>query len=39
MVFKTLGLSKDEARTKFVPLDALKYGTPPHGGIAFGSTA
>jgi len=37
MVFKTLGLSKDEARTKFgFLLDALKYGTPPHGGIAFG---
>jgi len=29
MVFKTLGLSKDEARTKFgFLLDALKYGTP-----------
>ena len=37
MVFKTLGLGEDEARTKFgFLLDALKYGTPPHGGIAFG---
>jgi len=37
MVFETLGLSKKEARTKFgFLLDALEYGTPPHGGIAFG---
>jgi len=37
MVFKTLGLSEDETRKKFgFLLDALKYGTPPHGGIAFG---
>jgi len=37
MIFKVLGLEEDETRTKFgFLLDALKYGTPPHGGIAFG---
>lgn len=37
LIFKTLGLSDDEARSKFgFLLDALEYGTPPHGGIAFG---
>jgi aspartyl-tRNA synthetase len=36
-VFDLLGLSKGEARMKFgFLLDALKYGAPPHGGIAFG---
>ncbi|MGE0883728.1 MAG: aspartate--tRNA ligase [Blastocatellales bacterium] len=36
-VFKALGLSEDEAREKFgFFLDALSYGTPPHGGIALG---
>jgi len=36
-VFEALGLSPDEARERFgFFLDALKYGTPPHGGVAFG---
>jgi len=36
-VFKLLGIGDDEARDKFgFLLDALKYGCPPHGGIAFG---
>jgi aspartyl-tRNA synthetase len=36
-VFKALGLTDEDARTKFgFFMDALEYGTPPHGGIAFG---
>ncbi len=37
LVFKALGLSEEKARARFgFFLDALEFGTPPHGGIASG---
>jgi aspartyl-tRNA synthetase len=37
LVFKLLGMSDEEARLRFgFFVDALEYGTPPHGGIAIG---
>ena len=36
-VFKAIGLTEEESRSKFgFMLDAFQFGAPPHGGCAFG---
>ena len=36
-IFETMSLTKEDINSKFgFFIDALKFGTPPHGGIAFG---
>jgi aspartyl-tRNA synthetase len=36
-IFASLGIGEEEARARFgFFLDALEYGTPPHGGVALG---